>query len=745
MAGQPPLDEGIPPGLEQFNLFDGGWNWGSTDVTMSDNVTWPWLHETMFLQDDPMPNIQFPGITTEYYSPSTTGSSGYQEANHLHDPAMQAAHDQDMSDRAAFQYNEFGLPGDTKFAGVNIPASTPSSTQERKTPREKMGPVAFDSAQHEVQRETIDNMVDVAINLSHPLPDRATASQFWQETSSRVVEAFGLSRFQYAEKSTTHILHHFVGLYFVHFATLWPLIWKDNLNYDSIPSYLYVTLAAIGAIYAGEVCSTFGFQAHESIRMRLLAIQFQFTYPEEIYEPLLQSMLLIQVSALYFGQKQAFSVAQQLGGVLVAVARKINLFGDSSFLPRGAEPPFRGEELLSRWVRAETRKRLALGIFRTEVFVSHLLNTRPLVSYEEVNIELPCANMIWNLKTKDLHRHILDFELYAERKEALFSDLVRIALDRSETLPNLKAADFEALLFGLQQLVWSFSHDPEMMLRLTGEMEPDTVQHLQDDLFGTWSFAAKSVETPTDGPDRADSLIRVSTKDHLDCSQRQMNDLKNDYHRTFAALRKWKRSFAASSVAVQGQAERLTVLATRLLYHLSFVRLKADVQTFHLLALQLVKGRPRQHSVSSVYRWSTTLEARIALDHACAIWLLVRRETERDSATRARFNILSHISLHHAASVVWAYAGTHDSPGEAALDMADQYGDVQRGDLRIFRANNHALMQSFSGLLRKVAPAWIKQSSFSTTASAMAQYPFPLAPSPLTSPVAAPATAAVVV
>ena len=110
-----------------------------------------------------------------------------------------------------------------------------------------------------------------------------------------------------------------------------------------------------------------------------------------------------------------------------------------------------------------------------------------------------------------------------------------------------------------------------------------------------------------------------------------MNDLKADFTRASLALRKWKQSFAASTMATEIVNARSSLLASRLLYHLSFARLRADIHTFHLLAHKLVKGdqnqTPIQTFVSPVYRWAASRDAKVALDHACAIWSLISSET----------------------------------------------------------------------------------------------------------------------
>lgn len=218
--------------------------------------------------------------------------------------------------------------------------------------------------------------------------------------------------------------------------------------------------------------------------------------------------------------------------------------------------------------------------------------------------------------------------------------------------------------------------------------------------------------------------------DLLDSSIRDMSDLKTDYTRASLVLRKWKQSFAAMSTEILNA--RSSLLTSRLLYHLSFIQLRADIHTFHLLAHKLVKGDQSQTSIqnfiSSVYRWAASRDAKVALEHACAIWSLISSETERSSQGRAKFNIASHISLYHAAAVVWAFAGTHSTISEASLDMGETRGKLKSDEFRIHRGNNERLMSNFATLLKKITPAWITISSFTNSLSIMASRPFPLLP-----------------
>jgi hypothetical protein len=521
-----------------------------------------------------------------------------------------------------------------------------------------------------------------------------------------------------------HILHCFVQLYFDHFHPLWTLIWQQYLDFDAISPHLYLTLSSIGAMYAGKRAGMYGSMMHERLRSAFMTTPMWFQETDDASEALCQAILLVQVSALYFGQKKAFSCAQQLGCILISQCRKINLFSDDFAHVSVRDGQIDQQVLINCRIRAETRRRLAFGTFRADIFLSVLLNTRPLISYEEMNMEMPCAAALWRYDAHDLQQYLRESEINQKSKRRmLFSDLVRIAMDRSEPLPGLNPAESELLLFALQHSVWQFSHDPNIFQRLTGNeiFDSSSLSPFQNDFFD---------REPAPSRPLADNLghshmTSNSSRDHLDCSIRPMTDLKADYARTLSALRKWKSSYSAAFTSAQLTADRSVLISSRLLYHLSFIRLKADVEIFHLISYAPA-ALQKHESIANVYAWSTTKNAQDALSHACAIWSLVSQETSRNESSRARFNILAFISLHHAASVVWAYAGTHPSPSRAALETADPTAPGVSEDLRIYRDNNHALLTSFTKLLQKVSPAWIAMSAFSATTGAMARRTFPV-------------------
>jgi hypothetical protein len=578
----------------------------------------------------------------------------------------------------------------------------------------------------QLQEAIVDDLINYAfVGTAETPPLRKVR---WKEWSLRVQQAFALCTDFHQHQE--HVLNHFVALYMKYFQPLWPLFPGRHLPYDAIPPVLYLVLTSVGAMYAPGAMA-YGSMMHERLRVAFFTAQFQFQNVGQSFEWLCQSLLTTQVASLYFGHRQAFSFAQQLGSIIVSFARKGNLFNDSFERYKAAKnsesTSFTSKQDFSSWIRSETRKRLAFGILRVDIFVSVLLNTPPLISYEEMNLGLPCSESIWLRNGSNEDQMPIINRNCVEEQNMWFSDLMRIALDRGEILPRLSPAGYELVLLTLQSQIWRFSHDHELLGRITGYEDSNlstSANFTDEDVVGyrasnPWSHATV----------RAASTSNV---DHLDCFGRKMHDLRSDRDRAIEALRKWKDSFSTWLAPAQLEAHRGVILSSRVLYHLSFVRLNTDIELLHLVAdaEEDDTANIREGFIGAFYRWSKSRKAETALRHCCAIWSLIWEETRRVEKERARFNILTFISVHLASIVIWAYAGTHHEPGVFSLNTGSLQGPPEK-DLRIYHANVFTLLTEFEDLFRVLSKQELRQmSSFSATAAAMARkFPPPESPS----------------
>lgn len=569
------------------------------------------------------------------------------------------------------------------------------------------------------QNTVIDSLIGYALQEPASALDR---NNFWVSKSRQIQDAFQLKESEVTFIAGKGILHQYLDSFYRDFHPLWPMFWLQDLDYGSLHPLLYLTLCSIGAICAGCSSSSFGSLLHEKVRRALLMLPLEVDDSAEVTLDLGRALLLTQVGAVYFEQQHAFSAAQRLGGILTAYAQRMRLFNrhrclsdPTSLLRRNADAAA-AKQWLKKWIFAENCRRLAFGILRAATFMSVLLNTKPLVCYEEIELEFPVSDTIFLNRDLTVEDHIIAIiQEHSMCKGMMFSDVVNIVLDRNEMLPPTQPLEHELVLFGLQGAVWRFSHDPFIVYRLTGEEE------------FVPSEDGNGFPSTVDMSMNGESCKSDNEKDHLDHSLRRMSDLRNDQCRVFHALQKWKDTFVSSQLAAKHGNNRSLYLSSFLLYHLSLLRLNAPIELLQQLAYQ-IEEQPslEEDHVGKIRRWRRCPSAAAALEHACSIWTLIEKESARPSEQQARYNILALIGLHQASVIVWAYAGLTNMDS-FVLNMKGSSKLMDTVDLRITRENTHSLLLSFVTLYDRISPAWGIKSSFSYVASRMADRLFPMA------------------
>ena len=531
-----------------------------------------------------------------------------------------------------------------------------------------------------------------------------------------------------------HILDDFVKLYQDNFSHLWPFFARHTFDPSRLHPVLYLTLSSIGSMYGGNESCQYGSLMHEHLRDFLAESLFEFQHTNNDSVSLAQARSLTQVAALYFGHKRAFSYAQHLGSILIAQARRMDLFSPLksqksplSILDLESSSPVKSE-WLSRWVRAETRKRLAYFILRLEVYTSVLLNTRPLLSPEELQLELPCSPFLWLTIFPSDSQFVAAIQQDAasnNREKVLFCDGVRLIMDREEHPPTFDGMFVELILFGLQSHLWRLCRDVEALVRLIGmHISPDLpFDGLDPEAKLTSRVPLLSVRKLT-GIDR--SRLRSSLEqfeDHLLQRFRHMEDLRADHERTFSALRKWRHMLNAISNRQLTTNDRSSIMSSILLYHLSFLRIFAPIDDLHHVSYRVTNDNIADADIlNHIWTWSQSEQCRIAVQHACIIWNLLFAECERAPETQARFTFMAVIGLHHAAVVVWTYAGTHEGQSDLKLGSNDD-GEAR---VPVVKERRQVLMGMFVQLFNRISPAWAFRSSFSAAAVRLSGTSFPL-------------------
>jgi hypothetical protein len=544
-------------------------------------------------------------------------------------------------------------------------SSIPSETSTRLDERQRCVRMLIDSAltsvpreDHEIQRER-------------------------QYLSSKLEQAFGVAMDPDACFSSPpsivpprHLLDYFVAHYFKNFQPLWPLFFESSFDPCSILPTLYLTVAAIGSTYAGKSANAFGRMLLESLQAVLITRPLDPRQPNGTSEAICQTLLLNQVMCLYLGQRRSLFIAQQLGGILVIQAHRMDLFNEA-LVPAKSAADSTTASSTSRMARAyqdiklETRRWLGFGILRAETYLCTILMTRPLVSFEEFNLRLLKPEKHWVTKTLKSWANAQEENGNVDvdgRTTLLFSDLVRIALDPDETLPVLRPIDYELLLIALQQELWRFGQDRYVLERITGDAEL-SLGAICDDLRGPDNpfkcerlrispshseLDSATAATPPNSskPPTTTAECAPLRRDHLSFPSRRMNDFRRGFHRCVAALQKWMTSLATIRDSDAYHTERSRIFSCRILFHLTCVRLFADVNALHTIAHSKQWPTCRQEisqqdTISRIHRWYASRDAALALENACEIYELVAGEQAMPPFRRARFNLFAVSKCYH--------------------------------------------------------------------------------------------------
>jgi Fungal specific transcription factor domain/Fungal Zn(2)-Cys(6) binuclear cluster domain/Zinc finger, C2H2 type len=654
-------------------------NSGNVDLDIGQDfdelISWPWLHESLYLLAQESPQAIF----SDTSAPVDRGS------------------------------DSAGVESATVYSDVNGPQNIPAEEERfRGTGSPHRQPRAA-SARHKQREELIvTELVTHAALASLPITSPTDQGMYWSSMSPRVHEAF-----QLGSLFPSDALRAFVSLYFEHFGPLWPLLSRQNLELDSLHPLLFLVLTSIGAMYGGSSAIRYGTLLHNKVRT-YLTVAFELDEDENDLMWLAQARLLTQVAALYFGQPRAFTYSQHLGALLVAQARRMNLFSGAQRERKlnhfnQLRNLSRDQERLAAWLHLEARRRLAFGIFRGDVYTSVLLGTMPLLSLEEIDLPFSTCDAMWRAEPMSTQAclHVIDHD---RTPGAAFraSDVFRIALDPAESLPPLDPAGHELLLFGLQKAIWQFSHDHHTLARLTGrEAYADQRPVFDNHAAAKFRVRNESISAPT---------AHDPETSRLEHSGRRMQKLFAEYGDLLSALTKWEKALPWVKSFANGTHDRSSLLSSLVLLHLGYLRLLAPIEEFHQVQYRLAEARLADaDTLRSIELWANSSSAGPAAERACNIWALITRELQKEDRERVKCNLLAFIGLHHSAVLLWSYAGAH-SGISTDLDQPclPPQNDSTPG-VPIIREESENILSSFADLFNRVSTGgW---SSFAKAAS----------------------------
>ncbi|KAK4628267.1 hypothetical protein CLAFUR0_04176 [Fulvia fulva] len=611
-----------------------------------DNTAWPWLHEKNFI-------------------PQTGRSSRH--GNGHRKQHLPVAVDT------------------TNGTGPAVETSPASSFAATSSFQDSLTPLA----------NVVENLVAYAAASAYTPDDRNTRRRYWESISLQLADIFGVIK-EHSSAASRRTLYELVEIYLGKFNVLWPLLNYEQLDPDNHHPVLFLTVTSIGAMFGHALQRQYGTLMHKRLRRLLAASLYDLEGTDDEMVWLAQARLLTQVASMYFGQHQGFSYAQHLAAITIAQLRRMDFMREpipNNLVRLSSSSP---EEELARYQVFETRRRIAFGIFRTDIYTSVLLSTRPIMTSEEVKLTFPRPDRLWlnadNLAPED--------QLQAYRTEDAktlqmpFSDLVRIFFERQEAKPTLGPVGYELALFGLQECVWRFSQDPELFPRLTGECLAVTEPNVATGLLANTQ--------PTNG-----NVITGSTG----FWSRGMYDLHTDRARLLQALETWSQAVQQAIEIGAFAKHRDTLMSSMLLYRLSKLRLCAPLENLHHISYRADQPKTVDaHIHQKVGAWTVSKFAQEAAQEAWDVKTLIESELQKPREDRARFNFLAFCSLHHAAVVLWTVAGCEENRSEASA----------------YQVPNSAIdefLKNCSNLFSQLSP--LGSNSFEAAAHRLCMFRFP--------------------
>ncbi|KAK7214876.1 hypothetical protein V2G26_002879 [Clonostachys chloroleuca] len=661
------------------------------DSFMFDTLSWPWHHEISYLLGQ---EYTVDGRSTILQENESAERSNSQSGHNISEPAR-----------------------------PSTSISKPSGNFERRSSTTAGRPNSETSNE---QTQVIDEIMAFALSVRSETGAAEDQSSIWYSFSSKVAKSFHIEVSEGSEG--THLLEHFVHLYLRYFESLWPLFSPQNLSINCLHPLLYLVMTSVGAMYGDTSYCYFGSEMHSRVQTALAEpLELQDSTFDAIW--LAQARCASRMAALYFGQSKAISHAHHLGTLLAAQARRMELF--SAAYAEAMTEEFRNpsgslsdQERLTIWLRLESRRRLAFGIYRSEAYTSLLLQSKPLFYLGEIDLTFPSCDAVWNGEKMPPSVCIQLIENDRTPGRDLYaSEIYQIALDIEEALPAMDPLSYELLALGLLWPSWEYSRNPRMLLRLCGEEWSVPQELAAAGASETWTSYLTSQSTNL-GPARG---LGIRDYDHLDRSFRRMSNMHSGFRRLLVALRRWEQSLPMVKSFARSKRDRTLLLSGLIVYHLVHLRLSAPVADLHELQYRLIDGRsPDLNSVAAIARWLKSSRARFAAERAVSIWSLISGECAKPTQDRARFNLVAFAGLHDAAVLLWAYASTVSDnvlgriADEPPLVLHNKGGEA---DCIINQSNTVLIIDLFGNLLDDISPG--KSASFAQATKGLIGLSFP--------------------
>jgi hypothetical protein len=621
---------------------------------MSGISDWPWVYDnTLF---DSLPDLNVP----------------FQETGSLRIPTLYPGGSTILQEHRSILQNNMEtspLRSDSETGRISVMAmSSPDSS------------AITESTESNLQRDVIESHIEYAVaNVNSP--ESSDRIQARREGSRRVQNAFGLDSLRSVSHDSRNALDRFVSLFFENFHPMCPIFWEQCFDSYQVSPIIFLSIVSIGARYAGEKAAQYGAMLHGRLRSLFIAMVPPQSKMNQ-WNTSITFGLLITAAEIYLGKGEDFSQAQLLLAVLASQARRSGLFKASN---QGSNPSYQeardSDAILAKWAEGEMEKRTAFEIFQLEAYISSFTNTKPSVSWKELHIELPCSEYLWNLSGHDWKRRTLEAIEQSQCDGCRgFSDLMYEFLDGHENLQSLNDEVHERLLFALQENLWPFCENPNLLARLGA------------DDFSLSIFFNKE--------ESLDSFKDSST----------MPTLEYDCKQAMSGLRRWEEALISSHQKSNTPGQKQSNLRGQIRLHTIFIRLNTPID----MLAQVACGTEGQQGLNPIFLWANSLKSKAAIHHSYEIWSLLRNAKKHEIP----FDLSYFIAIHHAALVVWVCAGIHGDTRDA-----NSYPLFEGRSLSC--QNSVDILMGFKQLLDDISPSWFAPIVFRSVIDSLIARHFP--------------------
>ncbi|RDW88542.1 hypothetical protein BP6252_00574 [Coleophoma cylindrospora] len=220
------------------------------------------------------------------------------------------------------------------------------------------------------------------------------------------------------------------------------------------PEFNGIVVAAGAVLSSVPTVRKLGYGIQESVRLALPNL-FEHDNSRTRELQILQAYALEIGIGLWSGNKRKMEIAESHAQPLITMLRRSGRFRRMRVPPLKPEVDDNEKTLEAKWrawIEAESWKRLAFHTLLHDAQASISLLVRPLVSYAEVSLELPCSSALWRAKSPQAWREVY---LQQPSTSSRLPSLVNCVHDLTPILKAQEMIDLQHSTSIVLHAIWS--------------------------------------------------------------------------------------------------------------------------------------------------------------------------------------------------------------------------------------------------------------------------------------------------